>query len=96
MKNMPYVSAVGSLMYAMVCMRPDIDHAVGVVSHFLSNPGKIHWNIVKWILRYLKGIINHYICFGGTNNSVLEAYTNADWAGDIDSRKSTSGYFVCA
>jgi hypothetical protein len=55
MKNILYVSAVGSLMYAMICMRPDIDHAVGVVSHFLSNPVKIYWNIVKWILRLFKG-----------------------------------------
>jgi hypothetical protein len=50
--------------------------------------------LLSWILRYLKEIINHYIYFGGTNNSVLEAYTDADWAGDIDSRKSTSGYLI--
>ena len=50
----PYSSAVGSLMYAMVCTRPDIAHAVGVVSRFLSNPGKQHWEAVKWIFRYLR------------------------------------------
>ncbi|GKV32746.1 hypothetical protein SLEP1_g41331 [Rubroshorea leprosula] len=55
MKNVPYASAVGSLMYAMVCTRPDIAHAVGVVSRFLSNPGKQHWAAVKWIFRYLRG-----------------------------------------
>jgi Reverse transcriptase (RNA-dependent DNA polymerase) len=95
MKNVSYVSTVGSLMYAMVCTRPDITHTVGVVSHFLLNSGKMHWNTVKWIFRFLKGIINHYIYFGGTSNPVLEAYTDADWVGDIDSRKSTSGYLVC-
>ena len=42
MKKVPYASAIGSLMYAMVCTRPDIAHAVGVVSRFLSNPGKEH------------------------------------------------------
>ncbi|CAN0860766.1 Retrovirus-related Pol polyprotein from transposon TNT 1-94, partial [Linum grandiflorum] len=42
-------------MYAMVCTRPDIAHAVGVVSRFLSNPGKEHWAAVKWILKYLRG-----------------------------------------
>jgi hypothetical protein len=47
MKNVSYASVVGSLMYAMVCMRPDIAHAVGVVSRFLSNSGKMHWNVVK-------------------------------------------------
>jgi hypothetical protein len=82
-------------MYAMVCTRSDNAHAVGVVSRFLSNPGKVHWNVVKWILRYLKGIINHYIYFGGTSNPIFEAYTDADWVGYIDSRKSTSGYLVC-
>ena len=44
MEKVPYASAVGSLMYAMVCTRPDIAHAVGVVSRFLSNPGKEHWS----------------------------------------------------
>jgi hypothetical protein len=47
MKKVPYASAVGSLMYAMVCTRPDITHAVGVVNRFLSNPGKEHWAAVK-------------------------------------------------
>ncbi|PKI65433.1 hypothetical protein CRG98_014172 [Punica granatum] len=51
MKKVPYSSAVGSLMYAMVCTRPDIAHSIGVVSRFLFNPGKEHWNAVKWILR---------------------------------------------
>ena len=53
MQKIPYASAVGSLMYAMVCTRPDIAHAVGVVSRFLSDPRKEHWAAVKWILRYL-------------------------------------------
>ncbi|TQD95783.1 hypothetical protein C1H46_018622 [Malus baccata] len=52
MAVVPYFSAVRSIMYAMVCTWPDIAHAVGVVSRFLSNPGKDHWEAVKWILRY--------------------------------------------
>jgi hypothetical protein len=52
MSKVPYASAVGSLMYAMVCTRPDIAHAVGVVSRYMNNPGKEHWMAVKWILRY--------------------------------------------
>jgi len=55
MSKVPYASAVGSLMYAMVCTRPDIAHAVGVVSRYMNNLGKEHWMAVKWILRYLKG-----------------------------------------
>ena len=58
MSKIPYASAVGSLIYAMVCTRPDIAHAVGVVSRFMSNPGKAHWEAVKWILRYLRGTTN--------------------------------------
>jgi Reverse transcriptase (RNA-dependent DNA polymerase) len=55
MSRVPYSLAVGSLMYSMVCTRPDIAHAVGVVSRFLSNLEKQHWEAVKWILRYLRG-----------------------------------------
>ena len=93
MKKIPYASAVGSLMYAMVCTRPDIAHAVGVVSRFLSNPGKEHWAAVKWILRYLQGISKICLCFGDAK-PVLAGYTDADMAGDVDSRKSTSGYLI--
>eukprot|EP00253_Pinus_taeda_P021795 PITA_21795 len=55
MSKVPYASAVGSLMYAMVCTRPDISHVVGVVSRYMKNPRKEHWMAVKQILSYLKG-----------------------------------------
>ena len=55
MSKVPYASAIDSLMYAMVCTRLDIAHVVGVVSRFMSRPGKQHWEVVKWILRYVKG-----------------------------------------
>ncbi|KAI4346231.1 hypothetical protein L6164_013300 [Bauhinia variegata] len=93
MEKVPYASVVGSLMYAMVCTRPDIAHAVGVVSRYLSNPGKEHWQAVKWILRYLRGTSRFCLCFGA-GKPVLDGYTDADMAGDVDSRKSTSGYMM--
>ena len=93
MKTVPYSSAVGSLMYAMVCTRPDIAFAVGVVSRFLSNPGTEHWEAVKWILEYFKGTSKACLCFG-SNKPILKAYTDVDWAGDVNARKSTSGYLV--
>ncbi|KAL5863382.1 hypothetical protein ACOSQ3_000896 [Xanthoceras sorbifolium] len=93
MSKVPYASVVGSLMYAMVCTRPDIAHAVGVVSRFLSNPGKEHWTAVKWILRYLRGTSSHCLCFGNCK-PVLEGYTDSDMAGDMDTRKSISGYLI--
>ena len=55
MSKAPYALTIGSLMYAMVCTRPDIAHAVRVVSRFMNRPGKQHWEAVKWILRYLRG-----------------------------------------
>ncbi|KAE8706002.1 hypothetical protein F3Y22_tig00110410pilonHSYRG00039 [Hibiscus syriacus] len=61
MSKVPYASAVGSLMYAMVCTRPDISHAIGVVSRYMHDPGKEHWQAVKWILRY---ILNRRCWFG--------------------------------
>ena len=91
MSKVPYSSAVGSLMYAMVCTRPDIAHAVGVVSRFLSNPGKEHWEAVKWILRYLRGTSRVCLCFG-SGEPVLNGYTDAYMARNVDTRKSTSGF----
>jgi hypothetical protein len=91
MSKVPYASAIGSLMYAMVCTRPDIAHAVGVVSRYMSNPGKQHWEAVKWILRYLKGSSDTSLCFTGADLK-LQGYVDADLAGDVDSRKSTTGF----
>ena len=93
MKKVPYQSAVGSLMYAMLCTRPDIAYAVGVVSRFMSNPGEAHWSAVKWIFRYLRGTSKMCLCFG-SGDPILQGYTDVDYAGDMDSRKSTSGYLM--
>ena len=91
MTGIPYSTVVGSLMYAMVCTHLDIAHAIGVVSRFLGNPDKEHWEAVKWIFRYLRGTSKLCLCFG-KGKPVLEGYTDADMAGDLDRRKSTSGY----
>ena len=50
MSHVPYVNVVGNLMYAMVSTRPEISHAVGVVSRFMANPGEEHWRAVKLVL----------------------------------------------
>jgi hypothetical protein len=91
MSKVPYSSEVGSLMYAMVCTRPDIAHAVGVVSRYMNNPGKEYWEAEKWILRYLRGTATHALCFGGSN-IFLQGYVDSDMAGDKDNRRSTTGY----
>nr|GEY01838.1 hypothetical protein [Tanacetum cinerariifolium] len=63
MSRVPYSSVVGSLMYTMFCTPPDLAHAVSVVSRYMHNPGKMHWEVVKCILRYLKGTGNIGLSF---------------------------------
>eukprot|EP00253_Pinus_taeda_P016283 PITA_16283 len=55
MSRVPYASAFSRLMYVMVCTRPDIAHAMGVLSRFMSKPGNEHWTAIKWVFRYLHG-----------------------------------------
>ncbi|KAH9762947.1 hypothetical protein KPL70_001004 [Citrus sinensis] len=94
MKSVPYSSAVGSIMYSMVCTRPDVAHSVGVVSRFMGNPGKEHWSAVKWLLRYLKGTANHGILYGGSesNSCQVSGFVDSDFAADLDKRRSITGY----
>jgi hypothetical protein len=96
MSHVPYMSAVGSLMYAMVYTRPGIAHAVGVLSRYMSKPGKEHWTIVKWVFRYLCGTANYGLCYEGRPilNRVVDihGFVDADWARDLDHRRSTSRY----
>ena len=91
MAKIPYASAVGSLMYAMIATRPDIAFAVGVVARYMATPGRKHWDAVKGIMRYLKGTADMCICYGSQDIGVV-GYTDSDYAGHADSRKSTSGY----
>ena len=69
MKSVPYSSVVGSLMYDMVCTRPYITFVVSVVSRFMSNPGKAHCEVVKWIMRYLKGSSSVCLVYGSVSVS---------------------------
>ena len=91
MEKVPYANAVGNLMYTMLCTRPDICFAIGMVNRYQSSLGEAHWKAVKRILRYLKGTANYSLCYQGSNLTV-RGYTDADWAGDGDERKSTSGF----
>ncbi|GJT46274.1 retrovirus-related pol polyprotein from transposon TNT 1-94 [Tanacetum coccineum] len=91
MSRVPYASAVGSLMFAMICTRPDIAHAVGVVSRYMAEPGRGHWDAVKRILRYIKGTSDVALCFGDSD-LIVKGYVDSDYAGDLDGSKSTIGY----
>eukprot|EP00253_Pinus_taeda_P028110 PITA_28110 len=65
MSRVPYASAISSLMYVMVCTRPDRAHAVGVLNRFISKPGKEHWIVVKQVFRYLRGTSDYGLCYQG-------------------------------
>ncbi|KAJ0869659.1 putative RNA-directed DNA polymerase [Helianthus annuus] len=93
MERYPYANAVGSLMYLMICTRPDLGFAVSMVSRYVSNPGKLHWEAVKWILRYLKGTQDKGLVFGrdGFADQVF-GYADSDFAKDLDKGKSMTGY----
>nr|XP_048336953.1 secreted RxLR effector protein 161-like [Ziziphus jujuba var. spinosa] len=91
MSKKPDALAVGSLMYAMLCTRPDICYAVGVVSQYQSNPGMEHWTAVKHILKYLKRTMDHMLVYSSGSLETL-GYTDSDFQKDIDSSTSTSGY----
>ena len=92
-----YQKAIGSLTYAAICSRPDISAAVGVMSQFMSNPNETHWSGVKRILRYLRGTTKFGLVYDGnmkaeSEDNELHGFSDADWAGDLNTRRSTSGY----
>ena len=92
MKNIPYAYVVGSLMYAQVCTRLDIAFAVGMFGRYQSNPGIDHWKASKKVMRYLQGTKDYMLMYKQTNNLEVIGYSDSDYVGCIDSRKSTSGY----
>ncbi|XP_058217582.1 uncharacterized mitochondrial protein AtMg00810-like [Rhododendron vialii] len=86
-----YQRLVGRLIY-LAHTRPDITYAVGVVSQFMHDPRISHLDAVYRILRYLKSAPGRGILFSNHGHLRLEAFTDADWAGSVDDRRSTSGY----
>ena len=87
-----YQSAVGKLIYLFTRMRPDITFAVSNVAKFTAKPTEQQWRAMKHILWYLAGTTNFGLLFTRNESTECTGYSDADWAGDIDDRKSTSGY----
>ena len=91
----PYSNAVESIMYAMIGTRPDLAFAVGVVSRFMSRPDSTHWSAVQWVLRYLVKTQDVGLLFKKQSNDrsfKVEGYSDSDFGGDLDKRRSTTGY----
>jgi hypothetical protein len=86
----PYREAVGALLYLALMTRPDISYAVGQVSKYCQNPNESHWNAVTQIFAYLNGTMDFGIWLGGERTGLI-GYTDADYAGDKNDYRSTSG-----
>ena len=87
-----YSELVGSLMYLSVCTRPDISQAVGALARYMAKPTMEHWTAAKGVLRYLAGTVEYGLNYGGGSSTELLGYGDADYAGDTDTRRSTTGY----
>ncbi|KAG9446382.1 hypothetical protein H6P81_012510 [Aristolochia fimbriata] len=85
-----YRSMIGSLQY-LTASRPDISYSVGVCARYQSAPRESHVKLARRILRYVKGTVNWGLWFSRDSNTILAGYSDADWAGNVDDRKSTSG-----
>ncbi|GJY80741.1 retrotransposon protein, putative, ty1-copia subclass [Tanacetum coccineum] len=94
MKKVPYASAVGSIMYAVRCTRPDVAFAQNLVSRYQQNPGKLHWVAVKHILKYLRNTKDMFLVYGGNPDTELDVtgFCDASWQCDKDDTKSQTGY----
>ena len=89
----PYNELVGSLIYLVQCTRPDLAFAVGVLSRHLKNPTRRDWERAKRVLRYLKGTIDYGVQYREDRKmDELTLFSDADYAGDKESRCSTTGY----
>ena len=87
MKNIPYASVVGSLMYAQVYTRLDIAFVVGILGRYQSNLGIDNWKVAKKVMKYLQGTKDYMLMYRWTDNLEVIGYSNSDYAGYIDSQK---------
>ena len=89
----PFCQVVGSLMHLANCTRPDIAFAVGSLAKYMQQPTTAHWNAAMGVLKYLGSTKNHGVCFGGNRDErEFVGYCDADYAGDLDTRRSTTAY----
>ncbi|KAK2389954.1 secreted RxLR effector protein [Trifolium repens] len=95
MNEIPYASAIGSIMYAMLCTRPDVSYALSATSRYQSDPGESHWIAVKNILKYLRRTKETFLVYGGEEELSVVGYTDASFQTDKDDFRSQSGFVFC-
>ena len=95
MSRIPYASAIGSIMYAMLCTQIDVSNALSICSRYKSNPGEHHWTAVKNILKYLRRTKDAFLVYGGDNELIVRGYSDASFQTDKDDFRSQSGYVFC-
>jgi hypothetical protein len=92
MANVPFRSVIGSLMYLMVSTRPDLAAPLSILSRFLANPGPIHWEATKKVLRYLRGTVSMGLKYQRTGSIDPYVFCDANWASCPDTCRSSTGY----
>jgi hypothetical protein len=95
MRVIPYASAIGSVMYDMICTRLDVSYALSAMSRYQSNYGDAHWTIVKGILKNLRRTKEVLLVFRGEEEIVVKGYNDASFQTDADDSKSQSGFMFC-
>lgn len=92
MSKVPYANVIGILMYAMVCTRLDILYVIGVLSGYMYNRGKEHWQAMKWIQWYIRNTVDVSLVFEQGDSQYLDGYCDLDYVGDLEKLRSTIGY----
>nr|AAP03364.1 putative polyprotein [Oryza sativa Japonica Group] len=95
MSVIPYASAIGCIMYAMLCTRPDVSYALSATSRYQLDPGESHWIAVKNILKYLRRTKDMFLVYGGQEELVVNGYTDASFQTDKDDFRSQSKFVFC-
>ena len=94
MKNIPYANVIGTIVYSMISTRPDFAYFISLLNRFMSNPRKIHWEALKYVLKYINSSLSAGLNFEKRCNTLdLVEFVDSDFAGDKNFRKSTITFF---
>jgi hypothetical protein len=95
MRAILYASAIGFIMYAMLCTRPDVSYAISATNRYQSNYGEAHCTIINNILKYLRRTKEAFLVFGGEEELIVNGYNDASFQTDADDSKSQSSFVFC-